>query len=87
MLSVMEASQSVPGPTNSVTNAPVTPESSINAQEFLSTGRTGRRNAMPDILGQHAHVTSSDLSTKLQTLTTTDKVTDDPRDQPGTSKS
>lgn len=38
--------------------------------DFLSTGRTGRRNALPDILSEHAHVTSSDLPARLQALTT-----------------
>ncbi|XP_074032428.1 uncharacterized protein isoform X3 [Leptinotarsa decemlineata] len=50
MLAVMEASQSDAGPSNSANNIPVTPESPTNAQEFLSSGRTGRRNALPDIL-------------------------------------
>lgn len=40
-----------------------------------------------DISGQHAVVTSSDLSTKLQGLTTSDKPSDDPHNQPGSSKS
>lgn len=40
------------------------------------------------ILGQHAVVTSSDLPTKLQALSTSDEATEvDMRDQPGTSKS
>ncbi|XP_028158960.1 uncharacterized protein LOC135085174 [Ostrinia nubilalis] len=51
-------------------------------KEFLETGRTGRRNAMPDILHpQGAEVTTSDLPSRLQQLVTTDL---DP--QPGTSK-
>ncbi|XP_044743544.1 uncharacterized protein LOC123305782 isoform X2 [Chrysoperla carnea] len=40
--------------------------------DFLSTGRTGRRNALPDILSEHAHVTSSDLPARLQALSTKD---------------
>ncbi|XP_074032424.1 uncharacterized protein isoform X2 [Leptinotarsa decemlineata] len=87
MLAVMEASQSDAGPSNSANNIPVTPESPTNAQEFLSSGRTGRRNALPDILGQHALVTSSDLPSKLQGLSTNDKSSEDKRHQPGTSKS
>lgn len=47
----MEASQSA-GPSNSASTAPPTPDSTTNAQEFLSSGRTGRRNALPDILGK-----------------------------------
>ncbi|XP_032511376.1 uncharacterized protein LOC116765851 isoform X2 [Danaus plexippus] len=53
-------------------------------REFLETGRTGRRNAMPDILHpQGAEVTTADLPSRLQQLVTTDP--DNP--QPGTSKS
>ncbi|KAL4707147.1 hypothetical protein ACJJTC_018882 [Scirpophaga incertulas] len=52
-------------------------------KEFLETGRTGRRNAMPDILHpQGAEVTTSDLPSRLQQLVTTD--IENP--QPGTSK-
>ncbi|CAH2099481.1 unnamed protein product [Euphydryas editha] len=52
-------------------------------REFLETGRTGRRNAMPDILHpQGAEVTTADLPSRLQQLVTTDP--DNP--QPGTSK-
>ncbi|KAK6644703.1 hypothetical protein RUM43_000971 [Polyplax serrata] len=40
--------------------------------EFLVTGRTGRRNAMADILGPNASVTSSDLPKRLESLTTMD---------------
>lgn len=40
--------------------------------EFLVTGRTGRRNAMADILGPNASVTSGDLPERLQSLTTMD---------------
>ncbi|KAJ8963529.1 hypothetical protein NQ314_005571 [Rhamnusium bicolor] len=86
MLAVMEASQSA-GTSNSANTAPPTPDSSTNAQEFLSSGRTGRRNALPDILGQHAIVTSSDLPSRLQALSTSDKTTEDQRDKPGSSKS
>lgn len=51
----------------------VTPGSGINGEgstEFLSTGRTGRRNAMPDILGEHAETGTADLPEKLEALTT-----------------
>ncbi|KAJ8920666.1 hypothetical protein NQ315_004805 [Exocentrus adspersus] len=82
----MEASQSA-GPSNSANITPPTPDSTTNAQEFLSSGRTGRRNALPDILGEHAVVTSSDLPSKLQALSTTDKPAEDQRNKPGTSKS
>lgn len=52
-------------------------------KEFLETGRTGRRNAMPDILHpQDAEITTADLPSRLQQLVTTDS--DAP--QPGTSK-
>ncbi|CAH2069043.1 unnamed protein product, partial [Iphiclides podalirius] len=53
-------------------------------REFLETGRTGRRNAMPDILHpQGAEVSTADLPSRLQQLVTTDP--DHP--QPSTSKS
>ncbi|XP_068628615.1 uncharacterized protein [Battus philenor] len=52
-------------------------------REFLETGRTGRRNAMPDILHpQGAEITTADLPSRLQQLVTSD--TDHP--QPSTSK-
>nr|CAI5821765.1 unnamed protein product [Callosobruchus analis]CAI5832587.1 unnamed protein product [Callosobruchus analis] len=73
---------------SSVENCPPTPEGVANVEEFLTSGRTGRRNALPDILGQNAFVTSSDLTTKLQGLTTNDKPTESAQlNQPGTSKS
>lgn len=40
--------------------------------EFLVTGRTGRRNAMADILGQNANTSSGDLPERLESLTTVD---------------
>ncbi|XP_075980398.1 uncharacterized protein LOC142979398 [Anticarsia gemmatalis] len=44
-------------------------------KEFLETGRTGRRNAMPDILHpQGAEVTAADLPNRLQQLVTNDVV-------------
>ncbi|XP_018569660.1 cAMP-dependent protein kinase inhibitor alpha-like [Anoplophora glabripennis] len=86
MLAVMEASQSA-GPSNPASTAPPTPDSTTHTQEFLSSGRTGRRNALPDILGEHAVVTSSDLPSRLQGLSTADKPAEDQRNKPGTSKS
>ncbi|KAJ8955612.1 hypothetical protein NQ318_001442 [Aromia moschata] len=86
MLAVMEASQSA-GPSNSANTAPPTPDSTTNTQEFLASGRTGRRNALPDILSQHAVVTSSDLPSRLQALSTSDKPMEDDPNKPGSSKS
>ncbi|KAK7790761.1 hypothetical protein R5R35_007466 [Gryllus longicercus] len=40
-------------------------------QDFLSSGRTGRRNAMPDILGEHASTSTAELPARLQQLNTT----------------
>lgn len=84
----MEASQNA-GPSSSATDkTPPTPDNGAHVQEFLSSGRTGRRNALPDILGQHAVVTSSDLPSKLQALSTEDASTSsDGQNQPGSSKS
>lgn len=39
-------------------------------KDFLTTGRAGRRNALPDILGEHALVSTSDLPDRLQNLST-----------------
>ncbi|XP_015596545.1 uncharacterized protein LOC107268357 isoform X2 [Cephus cinctus] len=72
---------SVPTPTTS--GGAVTPGSYTNGEgskEFLSTGRTGRRNALPDILGQHADTGTADLPSRLEALTTETK-----HDQPSTS--
>jgi hypothetical protein len=41
-----------------------------NTQEFLSTGRTGRRNAIPDIHGRHAETDTADLPQRLEALST-----------------
>lgn len=42
--------------------------------EFYNTGRIGRRNAMPDILGNNATASSGgDLPLKLSALTTNGK--------------
>lgn len=48
----MEAHQAASTSSNSGV-PPTTPDSTNNAhsQEFLTSGRTGRRNALPDILG------------------------------------
>lgn len=52
---------------------PVTPDCPApHSKDFLASGRTGRRNAMPDILGEHALVSSSDLPARLEGLTTSD---------------
>lgn len=40
--------------------------------EFFNTGRVGRRNAMPDILGQHCRTTTADLPDQLSALSTQD---------------
>lgn len=37
--------------------------------DFAATGRTGRRNAMPDILGSNAGPEAADLPNKLADLT------------------
>lgn len=36
--------------------------------EFIASGRTGRRNAMPDILSEHAATTTADLPEALEKL-------------------
>ncbi|CAG5095501.1 Similar to PKIB: cAMP-dependent protein kinase inhibitor beta (Homo sapiens) [Cotesia congregata] len=58
------------------------------AKEFLTTGRTGRRNAMPDILGQHAKTGTGDLPSLLESLTTkSDQPSTSGTDQSGSSTS
>lgn len=56
------------------TSGSVTPggsyENGDNSKEFLSTGRTGRRNALPDILGRHAETGLSDLSDRFEEMST-----------------
>lgn len=42
--------------------------------DFLTTGRTGRRNALPDILGEHKLTSTADLPARLQALTTNGKL-------------
>lgn len=39
-------------------------------KDFLSTGRVGRRNALPNILSEHALTTTADLPDKLMGLST-----------------
>ncbi|XP_036410966.1 cAMP-dependent protein kinase inhibitor beta-like [Megalops cyprinoides] len=40
--------------------------------DFASSGRSGRRNALPDVLGSPAGVSPSDLPLKLGELSLTD---------------
>lgn len=41
--------------------------------EFYNTGRIGRRNALPDILGSHCTTTTADLPTQMGALSTSGK--------------
>lgn len=43
--------------------------------EFLNTGRIGRRNAMPDILDENRETSTADLPLKLSALTTSGEYT------------
>ncbi|XP_025206432.1 cAMP-dependent protein kinase inhibitor beta-like isoform X2 [Melanaphis sacchari] len=52
--------------------------------DFLTTGRTGRRNALPDILGEHKLTSTADLPDRLQALTTNEG-TETSNMQPSTS--
>ncbi|XP_053697686.1 cAMP-dependent protein kinase inhibitor beta-like [Sabethes cyaneus] len=40
--------------------------------EFYNTGRIGRRNALPDILGSHCTTTTADLPTQMGALSTSE---------------
>lgn len=54
-------------------NSSVTPggyENGEEAKEFLTTGRTGRRNALPNILGRHAETGLLDLPDRFEELST-----------------
>ncbi|XP_034238745.1 cAMP-dependent protein kinase inhibitor alpha-like isoform X2 [Thrips palmi] len=37
-------------------------------EDFLTTGRTGRRNAMANIMGQHANTGSGDIAQRMDGL-------------------
>ena len=39
-------------------------------QDFLTTGRAGRRNALPNILSEHALTSTADLPDQLMGLST-----------------
>ncbi|XP_026829141.1 uncharacterized protein LOC113562830 isoform X1 [Ooceraea biroi] len=62
------------GASGGATSGSVTPggsyENGDNSKEFQLTGRTGRRNALPDILGRHAETGLSDLSDRFEELST-----------------
>ncbi|KAG7202796.1 hypothetical protein KM043_009959 [Ampulex compressa] len=58
------------GATGSGAVSPGTYENGDGSKEFLSTGRTGRRNALPDILGRHAETGLSDLPDRFEELST-----------------
>ncbi|KAK3850206.1 hypothetical protein Pcinc_043072 [Petrolisthes cinctipes] len=40
--------------------------------EFIATGRTGRRNALPDILSDHSSTSTADLPDALEKLSCSD---------------
>ncbi|KAF4521471.1 hypothetical protein B566_EDAN001768 [Ephemera danica] len=61
MLSASGASSSGGG---SGGTSPMNADNAIH--DFLTTGRTGRRNAMPDILGEHASESTGDLPERLE---------------------
>lgn len=48
-------------------------EPGMETDDFFNTGRVGRRNALPDILSNHATISTADLPDQLSALTTTDK--------------
>lgn len=55
------------------TSGPSTSAEGESTTEFFSTGRVGRRNALPDILSSHATVSTADLPDQLSALSTSDK--------------
>lgn len=48
-------------------------EVGAESSDFYNTGRVGRRNALPDILSNHATISTADLPDQLSALTTSDK--------------
>lgn len=59
-----ESNQCIESETERIDN-----KTGLSVDEFLSTGRTGRRNALPDILEQKSsHINTSDLPQELQKL-------------------
>lgn len=57
--------------TSAATAAPAGASSDYH-NEFFNTGRVGRRNAMPDILGRHCTTSTADLPDQLGALSTKD---------------
>lgn len=71
------------------TRAPTAYETDERAKEFLSTGRTGRRNALTEILSHHAETGMLDLPDRFEELTMeTGQTNNSSQDSnsPGTSK-
>lgn len=62
-------------PTANTTNSATTTNNGTGnpdefQDEFYNSGRIGRRNAMPDILGNGSQTSTADLPLKLSALTT-----------------
>ncbi|KAI5693978.1 hypothetical protein M8J76_010188 [Diaphorina citri] len=55
------------------------------SKDFLTTGRTGRRNALPDILGENARTSVADLPDQLGALSTSDDAAGCSKDSAGPS--
>ena len=51
-------------------------------QEFASTGRAGRRNALPDIRGEHASTSTADLPEQLEKMSCSGKSDATPGSRP-----
>lgn len=65
LAAAMENASADPGPST-------TDGSNDYGNDFYTTGRVGRRNAMPDILGSHCTTTTADLPDQLGALSTSD---------------
>lgn len=88
MLAVMENQQpSRPGSSRITdsTSSATTPESIDKSKEFQATTRTGRRNALPNILSDEM-LDNSDLPKQFEALSTTDSKHNKAKDEPGPSK-
>ncbi|XP_055542490.1 uncharacterized protein LOC129728116 [Wyeomyia smithii] len=68
----MKDSASTVGGGSSESSAGISAAGDEFHSEFYNTGRIGRRNALPDILGSHCTTTTADLPTQMGALSTSE---------------
>lgn len=69
VFSIMEKDAAIVGASNTTATVDGLTKKDLS-NEFYNTGRVGRRNALPDILGSHSTTTTADLPDRLGALTT-----------------